>query len=617
MERPPQHVTDSLGESQMKSIFEPLGWVVNKLPNDYGIDFEVEVFENYRSTGASFKIQLKSSVATKYSTSGKFISQRMSRKNVERICHEMRTPVFLIHADVKKQKTFWLAPRLDSAVIQKLTLTGKPRGTIMVQIPCANALPETLGDFVEAITQMQNVVAAQVIVATTVPDFVKFVHRQFPAAQLIRTFQDKKDGVKLEQAQKMLRERKYKEALTWVESIINDPDASVDSKFFAIVGVERVQDTILIRAMAPSVERARLHTETARRLQQLARKGFPHLKFFALIARKAAELGDLIERDYSLYLNSKSTGEATNPFWRLRLASLRVGVYSQIADRYNHCMRLVRYAANSSYRWALPDALLRIARTTALLIARLRFEEMREAAELYSASALQICRLAVWIAFETHDERPLSSAVSAALTTAWTANDPQVQWARETIGLIKDLQIRDDAEYLFEANMRRIRGQPVEQGIGEEEFPRQIIQNMAAARGIDLSDPNDPAAKLVKIGIADLDPSRVVRNCDRIFISLAPRPPLSLTMYITETLGLPSAGPKIIHCDLHDHALDGPTLDEAYQGFKDKFCATCPDCRPRSAEWNYSEEWQGEENKRHTEFLRQFNQRMGWPGPRE
>jgi len=55
MKRPEQHETDSAGQRQLRAAFETQGWTVNALDNDYGADFEVEVFEQRVSTGATFK----------------------------------------------------------------------------------------------------------------------------------------------------------------------------------------------------------------------------------------------------------------------------------------------------------------------------------------------------------------------------------------------------------------------------------------------------------------------------------------------------------------------------------------------------------------------------------
>jgi len=44
MQRPPQHVIDSKGQTQMRVVFESLGWTANQVEHDYGVDFDVEIF---------------------------------------------------------------------------------------------------------------------------------------------------------------------------------------------------------------------------------------------------------------------------------------------------------------------------------------------------------------------------------------------------------------------------------------------------------------------------------------------------------------------------------------------------------------------------------------------
>ena len=41
---------------------------------------------------------------------------------------------------------------------------------------------------------------------------------------------------------------------------------------------------------------------------------------------------------------------------------------------------------------------------------------------------------------------------------------------------------------------------------------------MANAMGIDLTDENDPIARMVRIGIDDLNPERVLRDCEHISV---------------------------------------------------------------------------------------------------
>jgi hypothetical protein len=77
MERPDEHVTDSLGQGVLRSALEPFGWTLTPVVTDYGIDFDVEVFRDGRSTGVTFKIQLKSSRSPAYSVGSDFISERL------------------------------------------------------------------------------------------------------------------------------------------------------------------------------------------------------------------------------------------------------------------------------------------------------------------------------------------------------------------------------------------------------------------------------------------------------------------------------------------------------------------------------------------------------------
>ena len=97
---------------------------------------------------------------------------------------------------------------------------------------------------------------------------------------------------------------------------------------------------------------------------------------------------------------------------------------------------------------------------------------------------------------------------------------------------------------------------------------------MAAAIGVDISNPDDLVASLVRIGIADLNPSRVLKDCSHLFITLGSRG------LIADLLRLLTMGQKIIHCTFHKYAPVGWELDPTYGGFKERLCSKCPDGMP-------------------------------------
>lgn len=57
--RPRQHVLEDLSEREFSRL-TPDEWVVRPVPKDYGIDYEVEIFDDGRRTGLTLKVQLKS-----------------------------------------------------------------------------------------------------------------------------------------------------------------------------------------------------------------------------------------------------------------------------------------------------------------------------------------------------------------------------------------------------------------------------------------------------------------------------------------------------------------------------------------------------------------------------
>jgi hypothetical protein len=111
--KPEEHEINRAGKRLLREVLEPLGWVVNDVQEDYGIDTNVQVFDGKTPTGAWFHAQLKSSASSEYSADGTFISQELSADHARHYSLELRQPIFLIHADVASQKVYWCAPQLD------------------------------------------------------------------------------------------------------------------------------------------------------------------------------------------------------------------------------------------------------------------------------------------------------------------------------------------------------------------------------------------------------------------------------------------------------------------------------------------------------------------------
>jgi hypothetical protein len=127
MQRPEQHRINAKGELLLRSAF-PSTWVVRKIeqPDDYGLDFEIEVFSDEQggchSTGFTFKVQLKSSGHSRYPSSHASVSVSLKQKRIAYYCHEVNAAVLVIHADVAAGRLFWIAPQLAPSIAARVVI---------------------------------------------------------------------------------------------------------------------------------------------------------------------------------------------------------------------------------------------------------------------------------------------------------------------------------------------------------------------------------------------------------------------------------------------------------------------------------------------------------------
>ena len=600
MKRPQQQIIDDAGERLMRSVFEPLGWAVRKQDKDNGIDFDIEIFENYKSTGVFFKVQLKSSGRTQYSASKEFVSQPINTSNATYLCHEVRLPVVLIHADVRNNRIFWLAPQLIISVLQRQQDEEVRKG-ISIRIPVANELPNRINNLVETIAKVEQVLASRLIISTPASNFVSSINQQVDEEQLIQEFQNKGDAIKLNRANDLFISGSLSEARDITRRVLSSVDSSIQSKFVALLINEKIDWKEVIVTNAPQVRLSLVKLSYSGQLRKLTKKGPRNLKLYSIIAWEAAKLERLAHRYTGLSLNWAAHRKSNSSVWRAQLVFERTAAYRQIVSKYNQCIRLANYTIKYKHIIGIPQALMRIIEAMTLFIVSLKNDKLDDLADKFSASTLEVCKLAASIALNTDDDDSLYAVATKALYTKRAVTGDAVDFAREMIERINDAEIKRRAKEMFDYSMRAYRGENVEGKI--EATERQVYENMASSLGVDLNDGKDPISRIVKIGIDDLDPSRILVKCEHIFITLGPRG------MVADILKMPTAGYKILHCDLHGCAVEGLSLDGAYNLFQEKFCDKCADCSPRPPSWIYSDVWQQEENVRHADYMKRFAMR--------
>ena len=167
-----QQEIDREGRRLLREALEPLGWVLTGFDEDYGIDYDVQVFVNDSPRGLWFKIQLKSSASSDRSADGTFVSVELDLDHAKHYALEMRDPVFLMHAHVQAKKVYWLAPQLDNELVRKLT-DGENSSTVTLRLPTSNLLPNTAQHLIETVEKVYVVLGHRTLVNSPISSFAE------------------------------------------------------------------------------------------------------------------------------------------------------------------------------------------------------------------------------------------------------------------------------------------------------------------------------------------------------------------------------------------------------------------------------------------------------------
>lgn len=604
--RPEEHDIDRAGKRLLRAVLEKLGWILNDVEEDYGIDSNVQVFDGTHPTGAWFHVQLKSSRHSEYSTDRAFVSQELSIDHARHYALDMRQPILLVHADVAGERVYWHFPQLDKNLAAALCNTAAK--SITIRIPTSQELPRSASDVLLGLDRVYLTLANLELASASTRSFAESLLHLPDQKKLARAFQEKNDVLKLKRVREFYQQQQFAEARSRAEVIIADPDSIVDVKFWAQVQLQAIDYQETVHAGRPQNELPKLVLKHAKALQKLARSGPNYLKFHALIARHAAELEIMAHESFSLFMALRQHLEAgSNPMMILGLYARRSALRKQIITKYNRCVRLARYAASYRDRWALGRALTNVVKALSAFMVVLRAEGLREYDTAFANSALQICKLAAWISSETGDTEGIVLAIIGALLTVHCEDSDAYRWAKETAQSIVDKAARSDALQVIERAAKRWKGEKLP-GDYHGDTIWQIAQNIATGMGFDLTDEKSPLVRELRIAARDNSPERVLVHCEHLLAAQGAIGPTARK--IRRLFAIDTAGSKVIHCTLHDYHVEDKDLDTAYGELRRLHCDSCPDAKPRSSDWHYDENARQLERAKYAEFVARF---MGKP----
>ncbi|MAZ88375.1 MAG: hypothetical protein CL693_12100 [Cellvibrionaceae bacterium] len=143
------------------------------------------------------------------------------------------------------------------------------------------------------------------------------------------------------------------------------------------------------------------------------------------------------------------------------------------------------------------------------------------------------------------------------------------------------------------------------------EEQKSYFLDMAKNLGMDPDDSESEFGHIVKMGLENYDPTRIMKNCGSLFVHYRPGG------LIAQSLRMHSAGGMhLLVCLKHGHAQgtgnlltllyddsDGPNFGYS---FRHQNCDKCSDCKPRSEDWSWSLKWYENAVEENKEFLNKY-----------
>jgi hypothetical protein len=633
MKRPEQHEIDTAARRLLQSVLPP-NLVVREQSDDYGIDAEVELFEEGHSTGVIFKVQLKGTKNPTYSTDGDFLSFSLEVYRAEYLIEQVKIPTAIILCDIVQGLVFWTVVHTNQKFLGAYEKAkANNQGTFTFHFRTQDQLPHTLSSMLLALSKAGDFMALNRAADIQPPVYSEHIQNLKNIDSEILHLREKIDISNAEKLYRLIKIRATSEAYNLIQQVLKDDQVSAEAKFHAMLHMEQVyiQRIGTDTGKIGGYEKAAFDLWQANQLSDLAKKTTPSLKRLAEGYLLAAQISDLVTRDFNLFLNWKMQqsaqaleGEPLESFWFAMLPFVRTKYARELLDKIDEASKLISAIVDEQHWQILPKVITRLLGQIIFFVRRLKLEGLEELASNIENWIDGVLGLACSVAEKMLDSREADenlygcALIHLFLMDSNVDTDKQYQYeqAMKMQQAIKDKDIQKECLTTIEEAVSRFKTTPKwDENNPDWESIENFYRHQAAVLGIDLSlvekaETSSPSAAqennidariawMINVGLQDLNPTRALKNCRHMVLEYwggVGMPAL--------TMGLHTARRKRFGCVKHpEFGMIGGSLllGDAYRSFYERCCTTCTDLEPHPEGWGYTEPWHKDQIERFEE----------------
>jgi hypothetical protein len=608
MKRTKSHQIDTKAQRILLSQL-PTNWVKREQHPDYGIDYEIEVFQDEQSTGIWFRIQLKGK--EKYRETEDSIAISFETDKIKYYLSKVPFPVFLFVVHVRKEEIHWLfLQKYVNEVLKVESPKWVEQKSVTIKIPKENIFDDNAKEIESE--------ARNAMIYTNV---LHFGTPPWPVAFKIKGAIGDIDKFEAER-KKHLREQNEIDlqlALKYYEieyrgnsqklffevfDRTKGQDDHVSEHLSSIAGILSFYSVFDEKQNFGIFELSNYGYKLAEKIQN---KRFIYFFQGSLLEAVYYKLIEKIQNSQIIQKVVDAQGRGTGSLLRL-FQSEDYRKLLEISKQYSQ--NIYKSFENGEY-WVSLDLLIRLIRINLFPYGRLLTERTKEELKplLENASDLIENCMALANALGYIDLKCEILKYKALLRHFQNRDEyKDVLKSMKAFASEHHLNyyVKHSDDLLHEFNERS----PFPEGPDDfpkpppiEETPDEEIDKMhrmlAKAAGIDLEKDNGEIANVVRIGLKDRNPERILKSCSHLEVA---RGHYGIP---GEMLGLPTAGSKFLFCK-YGGSVYGLSLDSMYEGFRKDHCVNCEHHNPMPKDWKWSLAWQQEKDKKRTDEFQRF-----------
>lgn len=576
----------------------PSRWITRSQQDqeDYGIDYEIELATaDDQATGFLFKVQQKGVEHATILADGKTLSYSdLTTEKLAYYLRQLRIPVIFAVVDITSKRTYWIPLHGNRDVADRLAAAERAKQkTLTLHIPTANTLPATEAQLLASVRDMMNFLTLESLKEMSAVDAQAVIASEPDLAAIERSLHFAQAVVRSEKTQRLIDEKRLVDALKLNAAAFRADHEPIESRFTS--GMEMVRVAGGIVATQPGTltreDLLRLRLHVFHELVSMTRPLPPShaLRHYSIFLARISRLRVAIDHDFGLFMAQQAQKNSTDPFADMVMAGAYQPTRIRIIRELRAAQRrIVAMLANNTFGFTV-YAWAELTETLTPFLVRLKEEGLTAGADALRHWLDEVGLVCRHLATAILDDHAVALAALNHVRVGFEteSQDARMVEAKALIARIKSDTARTQAVAALD-RLAELSAVPPESDSDAEVDIEPAIRQMARALGIDVDDPDDEIAHIVRVGIRDFNPERILRDCNHLMTEIGSYG------IPARMLGLPTAGTKNIHCLKHGYAMAGFELDKVYPHFKADYCNKCPNREARPEGWRWSVTWHDE-----------------------